>query len=347
MLLLYRLNVWQIPLSIYPDKIMSTFRNLVFILSVSISFISYGQASNDDTGTIQKTSTYTPPGSVSGLQRTKNYTPKLKTELSPTMKETSALILFNGQLWTLNDSGNPPKIYLIDTVSGNVQRTVVVKNTVNIDWESLTQDEKYIYIGDCGNNFGNRTDLHILKISKADLLDKNNDTVQAGYIRFSFSDQNDVMTKSLKTDFDCEAMMYHNDSLHLFSKDWVDLQTRHYILPTDTGTYQARFVERFDVDALITDASVNKEGNVVLSGYKKTLAGLYPCILWLLYDYKGSNYFSGSKRRIELGTALELGQTEGIVLQDNNTGWLSAESILEGILNRPAKLFRLDLRKFF
>jgi hypothetical protein len=326
---------------------MSAFRILAFILSVSVSLYSYGQASKTAAGATQKPSGQTHTSPYSGLQKTKYYTPKLKTELSSIIKETSALVMFNGELWTLNDSGNPPEIYQIDTTSGDVLRTVVIRNAVNIDWESLTHDEKYVYIGDCGNNFGNRTDLHILKISKADLLNQKNDTVQAGYIRFSFSDQTDVKTKSRKTNFDCEAMMYHNDSLHLFSKDWVDLQTRHYILPTDTGTYQARFLERYNVDALITDASVNKEGNILLSGYKKTVVDMYPCILWVLYDYKGSNYFSGNKRRIELGTALELGQTEGIVLEDNNTGWLSAESILEGIINRPAKLFKLDLRKFY
>lgn len=326
---------------------MSVLRTLAFILSVSISLNSYSQSGKTGTGTTQKPTGNSQTSAYSGLQKTKYYTPRLKAELSTSIKETSALVMFNGQLWTINDSGNPPEIYQIDTTNGEVLRTVFIKNAVNIDWESLTHDEKYVYIGDCGNNFGNRTDLHILKISKADLLNHLSDTVQAGFIRFSFSDQTDVTKKSRKTNFDCEAMMYHNDSLHLFSKDWVDLQTRHYILPTDTGTCQARYVERYNVDALITDASVNKEGNVVLSGYKKTMKDMYPCILWVLYDYKGSFYFSGNKRRIELGTALEMGQTEGIVLENNNTGWLSAESILEGIINRPAKLFRLDLRKFY
>lgn len=327
--------------------IKSAFRNIAFILSFAISLNSRGQEGKPAMVTTPETSDQTQPVSIEGLQKTKYYTPVLKTELFPIIKETSALVIFNGQLWTINDGGNPAEIYQIDTISGNVLRTVVIRDAVNTDWESITHDENNIYIGDCGNNFGNRTDLRILKISKADLLNEDRDTIQAGYIRFKFSDQDTVGIASRKTNFDCEAMIYHNDSLHLFSKNWVDLHTRHYILPADTGTYQARFVERFDIDALITDAAVNKYGNVVLLGYKKTMKGMYPCILWVLYDYEGSAFFSGNKRRIELGTALELGQTEGIVLQDNNIGWLSAESILEGIINRPAKLYRIDLRKFY
>jgi hypothetical protein len=326
---------------------MLRFRNFIFVICLTISLCGYSQSVDTKAGNSQKASGQVAAGTNSGLQKTKNYAPKLRTDLVNTIKETSGLVLFNGQLWTINDGGNPAEIYQIDTVSGKVLRTVVIRDAVNTDWESITHDDKYVYIGDCGNNFGNRTDLHVLKISKTDLLNFSNDTVKAGYIRFTFSDQGDISKPSRKTNFDCEAMMFHHDSLHLFSKDWVDLQTRHYILPTDTGTYQARVTERYNVDALITDAAVNQKGDVVLTGYKKTMKDMYPCILWVLYDYKGSDYFSGNKRRIELGTALELGQTEGVVLENNNIGWLSAESILEGIINRPAKLFRLDLRKFY
>lgn len=275
------------------------------------------------------------------------FRPDYITDLPGSLKETSGLVLINGQLWTINDGGNPAGIYQVDTANGKVLRTIIIRNTTNVDWESITQDDSSVYIGDFGNNFGNRTDLHILKIRKADLLDPATDTVQAGFIYFSYPDQTEFSAAVNKTNFDCEAFFYHNDSLHLFSKDWSDLQTLHYLLPPDTGTYIASLAEQFDADGLITDASINEMGNIVLLGYKNTGGKFYSCFAWLLSDYKGSTYFTGAIKRLDLGSAFHLGQAEGIALTNNNTVWLSSESILNGWLLRPAKLYKLDFRRYF
>jgi hypothetical protein len=169
----------------------------------------------------------------------------------------------------------------------------------------------------------------------------------AGFINFGFPDQESFEPSLNRTNFDCEAFFYHNDSLHLFSKDWLDEQTRHYVLPADTGNFQARLAEKFNADGLITDASINSEGNIVLLGYKNTGGKFYKCFCWLISDYTDCSYFGGKKQRLELGSALHLGQTEGIFLDDNNTAWLSAESINANWFVRPAKLFRLNLRIYY
>jgi hypothetical protein len=67
----------------------------------------------------------------------------------------------------------------------------------------------------------------------------------------------------------------------------------------------------------------------------------------LLSGYKGTGFFEGNTRRVELGSALRLGQTEGIVIRNDNTGWISSESIRVGWIYKPAKLFGFDFGEYF
>jgi hypothetical protein len=257
-----------------------------------------------------------------------NYSPVLVTNLASQVNESSGLVQFNGELWTHEDSGNPNVIHKINPADGSVLRTVVVANAVNIDWESVTVADGYLYIGDFGNNSGNRTDLVVLKISTDDIVNAANDTVQAAFIRFSYSDQVDFTPSSNNTNYDGEAFFYFNDSLHLFSKNWVNLQTKHYVLPADTGTYTAQLIDSFNTDGLVTDAAVNDSGNMVLLGYKDMGGNVWACFAWLMFDYTDIHHcFSGNKRRIELGYAFTLGQTEGITLFNDNTGYISSEKV--------------------
>jgi hypothetical protein len=272
---------------------------------------------------------------------------RLVAHLPAAVKETSGLVLINGHLWTVNDSGNPPEIICIDTITDVVLRKVVIGRSVNSDWESLTQDDSSVYIGDFGNNPGNRVNLRILKISKTDFLNPANDTVQPVYINFVYPDQVHFAPAMNRNNYDCEAFLFYGDSLHLFSKDWLDQQTRHYVLPSVPGRYVATLLEQFPANGLITDAAINEQGNIVLLGYKNTRGNIWKCFCWLLSDYQGSHFFDGKATRVELGSALKLGQTEGIVICNDNTAWLSAESISAEGIHFPAKLFRLNFRKFF
>jgi len=316
---------------------------IIFLVSVN-GFAQIVESNNSITGDSLHTRLTKP---VPGHQDLATYKPYFNTRLPSILNETSGLLFFNGQLWTINDSGNPPEIYQLDRANGNILQTVTVSNSINTDWESITQDDSNVYIGDFGNNAGNRTDLCILKITKADLLNTTNDTVQAGYIHFIYPDQTQFKPAFNNTNFDCEAFIYFNDSLHLFSKNWSDLHTKHYILPADTGYYKARLAERFNAEGLITDASINAKGNIVLLGYKKKDRKSYSCFAWLLHGYENSDFFSGNRSRLKLGSALHLGQTEGIVLNDDNTGWFSSESIQSGRFYKTAKLFSFDFGSYF
>jgi len=269
------------------------------------------------------------------------------THLSDTVNETSGLVSFDGLLWTFNDSGGTNQFYAVSPVNGSIIRTITVKNAVNIDWEAMTQSDTHLFIGDFGNNAnGVRSDLRIYKIDKNQIRNQLNDTIIAEIINFNYTDQTSLTPVAANTtNFDAEAMIYAHDSLHIFSKNWSDRMTRHYTLSANAGTYQARPVEAFNVDILITDACYSSEtGNIVLLGYRDMGMRLYSSFCWLLYDYKNDRYFSGNKRRIDLGSALVNGQTEGIYLQSNNTGYITNEAI--SLIGVKAKLHTFNFRAY-
>jgi len=260
-------------------------------------------------------------------------------KLNDTILESSGLIFYRQMFWTHNDSDNPPYIYAFDSLSGNILHKTFIAQQTNTDWEDMTQDSLYIYIGDFGNNNGSRTDLNILRIRKTDLKMKQiADTVTADKIHFSFGDQTSFNNSSQNHDFDMEAFCVLGDSLHLFSKNWVDKKTRHYVVSKDTGTYILQPVETFLVNGQITGACADeKRGIILLTGYSKTDIS---CFAWLFWDYQHNRLNNGNKRRLELGTALSFGQNEGLCFR-NKQVYISNEKYLTD----PA-LRRIDIEKF-
>ena len=75
-----------------------------------------------------------------------------KFELPEVVKETSGLLFIDGKIITHNDSGDDANLYELDSLSGNLQRTINITNATNINWEDITEDENHLYIGDFGNN---------------------------------------------------------------------------------------------------------------------------------------------------------------------------------------------------
>ena len=239
-------------------------------------------------------------------------------ELPNILEECSGAEWIQSGLWVLNDNGNENEVYRIDSLSGDVLETTIIANVENIDWEDLTENEDYLYVGDFGNNDGNRTDLAVYRINKNDL---SNNIASAELINFEFSDQVDFSENSNNHNFDCEAIIFFNNQLHLFSKNWEDSQTKHYTLSPEPGTHVAQLKETFNVEGFITSADINDDNELVLLGY--TVRGF--SFLWLLFDFDGDNFFSGNKRRIDLGFGLTNSQTEGIAFRKNGYGYIVSE----------------------
>ena len=248
------------------------------------------------------------------------YKPDVFVLLSEKVEETSGLIFWKGSLWTHNDSGGEAEIYKIDTATGEVVQEIEIDKVTNIDWEDLAQDEEYIYIGDFGNNNGNRDDLRIYKVRKSDIPQSGNAEVDAQVIDFAYEDQKYSAKNKRSNNFDCEAMIIVGDSIFLFSKNWGDQQTKLYALPKIPGDYIAEKRFTFNIGGLVTGAGYNTEANEIsLCGYYN-----YVPFLYLLWDFQDNAFFSGNKRRIDF-PEIVTSQTEGIGYYNGKKVFISAE----------------------
>lgn len=260
-------------------------------------------------------------------------------KLDDTLIESSGLIYYNKLFWTHNDSDNPPCLYAFDSLTGKIIHRTFISNKTNIDWEDMSQDSQYIYIGDFGNNSGNRKDLKVLLINKSDLqLSQARDTVNATEITFSFADQVSFSNSNQNHDFDMEAFCVLGDSLHLFSKNWVDKKTRHYVMPKTPGNYALQPQESFYVNGQVTGACADEQrGVILLTGYNKTDISSF---VWMMWDMQGNRFMNGNKRRIEIGTVISFGQNEAICFKDKQV-YISNEKYLT-----EAGLRRIDIEPF-
>ena len=265
---------------------------------------------------------------------------------SPLLNENSGLIYFENHLWLINDGGNSPSIYVLDTL-GNLIREVTVIGSSNVDWEGLSQNEEHIYIGDFGNNSGSRDDLCIYEIDKENIMDPNITEVEAIKKPFVYANQDQFNWPLNEHNYDCEALIASNDSLYLFTKNWLNEEVSLYVLPSNwTDTATAILKQNFNTDGLITDAVRSTEsGLTLLLGYKNNGANLYTSFVWMLWDHDSFDFFGGNKRRIEIGSMFTLGQTEGVAIMNGSNGFVSGEQISSVITIAP-KLSRFDFSEY-
>ena len=208
-----------------------------------------------------------------GLLTIKSQTATEITNLqTPDLDENSGLIFYNNNIITFNDSGGEANLYEINASTGNITRTVTITNATNVDWEDITQDASYIYIGDIGNNNGNRTDLKIYKIAKND-YNGSDDIAVAEIIFYSYADQLDFTSNPNNTNWDAEGLISYSDQLLIFSKNWVDNRVNVYSIPKTNGTYSALLKSSYNTNGLITSAEISLNENIIyLIGYSSSQA---------------------------------------------------------------------------
>lgn len=252
----------------------------------------------------------------------------LKTSLVTAVQESSGLFALNNRLFTHNDSGGEPAIYEVDTLTGNVISTVFVRNATNIDWEDVTLDESFIYIGDFGNNLGTRTNLKIYKLNQSDFLNTLNDTIDCEVISFSYADQTSFSSSQFSTNFDAEAFVALNDSLFVFTKNWGNLNTNIYGFPNSEGNYVAEKVDSLNTGFLVTSAALseNKE-TLVLIGYNFSATSY----LLTINGVTGASFSNGDQTSSVLSVPAGYSkQIEGIAFTSPNSAFVSSEAHSSG-----------------
>lgn len=211
------------------------------------------------------------------------------------INESSALVKsrnFDDVYWTLNDSGDKArifpfnsegKVYYPEWDSKNSQ--IEIPNAVNIDWESMTVDNKgNLIIGACGNNVNMRRDL-ALYVFKEPVPTSSNKTRVLKTVPFYYPDQKSFPPE--KQNFDCEAIFSAFDNYYLLTKHRSDLFTTLYrfdSMETDQENELTKLAE-FDIDGNVTGADASEDGTM--------LAVLTYNNIWLFKSKDKDNYFKG------------------------------------------------------
>lgn len=234
----------------------------------------------------------------------------------PAIAEVSGSIWVDGTLWVLADGGNAAKLYSIDTATGSIKDSTTFQNTSNIDWEELTLNNTSVFIGDFGNNRGQRRNLRVFRFDRTQLGKQD---VFCDTISFSYAEQTDFANNPF-TIYDCEAMVAFEDSLILFSKSWADLACRVYSLPCVKGTYKTRQLQTLQPGKLVTGACAfgNK---VVLCAYGYN--GQFQPGLSVLELGTGPLFQNAKHLGLNLSNAIQL---ESIAHIDSTALYLTAEA---------------------
>jgi hypothetical protein len=218
------------------------------------------------------------------------------------VEETSGLIFFNNKFWTQNDDTDN-HLYSFGFEYDPLFEAHPMEGLQNKDWEEIQQDENYLYIGDIGNNSGNRTDLKIYKIEKASLFD-GQPGIAVDSIMFSFEDQNNFDPPGpLQTDFDAEAFVVTGTDIYVLSKQWISHKTAVYRFPNEAGVHEAEKVDEYNVEGLVTGITYMEDMQLAALTIYDFPEVSAPRIL-LLYDFPEHDFFGGNKRFLKISNLI-------------------------------------------
>lgn len=258
--------------------------------------------------------------------------------LSDSLNENSGLEFFQNRLFTFNDGGNTTDIFEIDKKTGKI-KNVFKTNLINKDWEAITSDSANLYIGDFGNNVGSRKDLLIYKIPFDSVVSASSAN-NAQQIPFYYPDQKDFTPKNINNNFDAEAMIFLNEKIHLFTKEWASKSTTHYIVdPTISENQPAQKAETYPIGYVVTDAAYFKQ-KLYLIGYTKKAE----VFLTIFNESAPDIFFKDKARKYFLGSSLSLGQLEGIAVDETGI-YLSGEEFNLPIIKVKPYLYFIPFEK--
>lgn len=244
--------------------------------------------------------------------------------LSDSLRETSGLTFLKDKLYTFNDGGNPNLVFEIDKNSGKILNKFQT-NFPNKDWEAITNDGENLYIGDFGNNAGNRNDLAIYKIENS---------IDSSKILFNYQNQKEFKTNYLNHNFDAEAMIFLDGNIHLFTKEWSSKNISHYIVNLQNAENQPIIeIESYKTGFVVTDASYF-EGKLYVVGYTKK----GKVFMMIFEENSDGLFFSKPLKKYKLGSALTIGQVEGIVVNKDGI-YISNESFAKFIFKVKQSLY--------
>jgi hypothetical protein len=194
------------------------------------------------------------------------------------LKEVSAIALVEHSdlFWVIEDAGNSNTIYALNK-KGVIEKSIVITNAKNTDWEDLTTDtEGNIYIGDFGNNNYKRKNFTIYKVTNINSIEEK---TEAETIVFTLPEN------AKPQDF--EGFFLWDNNFYVFSKNYK--RTDVFKVENKTGKQVAKLITSHKFkgkDNRITSADISKDGqSIILLNHEKA---------WLLSEFKAEDFFGGT-----------------------------------------------------
>ncbi|QPG05466.1 hypothetical protein IT774_15445 [Salinimonas marina] len=242
--------------------------------------------------------------------------PKLTVEvlhsqrLDTILEETSGLVCTGDSAITLNDSGNAAALFRIDK-QGQIQNRYPL-DFANKDFEAVTADDNYFYIGDIGNNRGQRPYVNIRQVAR-------DDAKKQQTLRLTYADNNPQNNLPYAHDYDAEALVNQDDHLLLFSKSWASKRVKVYRIAKDKKNQILTPVAHIDgLPGLVTGADWDAEQRrFVVVGYEHSPIGLFQPFVALI----AADFTIEGVARLE-----QFGQVEGVCVNNASQIWLTQES---------------------
>ena len=170
-----------------------------------------------------------------------------------------------GVFWAHSDSGNTPFLYPITAEGRSAGDPVRVGGVKVVDWEDVARGpDGSLFVGDVGNNRGDRRDLAIQVIREP--VKGATEAVVTRTLRFRYADQKLFPD----TTFNAEALIHATGRLLLFTKRIDDRTVCYALKPAAEGEQEAERVVEIPGTGVVTGAAPSPDGRrMALLAYGK------------------------------------------------------------------------------
>lgn len=173
----------------------------------------------------------------------------------PGIRESSGIVASRkhpGVYWTMNDSGNPPRLYAVNA-TGQSLAVATLRGAQNVDWEDIAADaDGNLYVGDFGDNARQRRTLTIYVLPEPD--PRKSGAAKVGRaVRFRYP--------AGQGPFDCEAMFVRGRWAYLITKEPLTARVYRVRLDGPGGqTVDAEYMGPLAGARFITGADISPDG---------------------------------------------------------------------------------------
>ena len=233
--------------------------------------------------------------------------------------ESSGLVVRGPLAFTINDSGDGPRLYSVDTATGDTVATTTYSSDVVEDVEALAPGQGAdVWVGDIGDNAEERDSLNVYRVVPLGGARQQRNAVEGD--RKAIEETVEAEKFSLvypDSAHDAETLLVHPDTgrLHVVTKSVTGGTV--YAAPDTLDPESAnRLQEVVDVPGLVTDGSFLPDGDhILLRSYGRAAIYTFP--------------------ELRLVGPLDLPaqkQGEGVAVDRDGSVFLSSEGIFSDVL---------------